>query len=340
MMKSSFGQTLRVTVWGESHAPSVGVAVSGFPAGYRVDKDALAAFMSRRAPGRDAFSTARREDDIPEFTSGVENGVTTGGEIKAEIVNRDVRSSDYDNLKNVPRPSHADYAARVKYGDGYNMAGGGPFSGRMTAPLCVAGALAIGLLSKNGITVHAEPVEIGGVSGDPDAMKEAIAKAKADGDSVGGIVGCRVDGLPAGIGGPLFDGMEGLIASAVFAIPAVKGIEFGAGFASSRMRGSENNDPFTVKDGKIITAKNDHGGILGGITSGMPLVFRAAFKPTPSIAKEQDSVDLSTGENVKLTVRGRHDPCVVLRAAPAVESACAIAVLDALFTDGRILKTE
>ncbi|MBQ1503063.1 MAG: chorismate synthase [Clostridia bacterium] len=339
-MKSSFGQTLRVTVWGESHAPSVGVDIDGFPAGYHIDPDAVAEFMSRRAPGRDEFSTSRREDDIPEFLSGVENGVTTGGVIRAEIKNRDVRSSDYDNVRNVPRPGHADYAARVKYGDGYNMAGGGPFSGRMTAPLCAAGALAIGLLSKNGITVHAEPVEIGGVSGCIDAMKKAIEGAKADGDSVGGVVECVAGGLPAGVGGPLFDGMEGLISSAVFAIPAVKGIEFGAGFSAARMRGSENNDPFAVKDGIVTTTKNDHGGILGGITSGAPLVFRAAFKPTPSIAKEQDSVDLTTLENVKLTVKGRHDPCVVLRAVPAVESACAIAILDALLTDGRILKTE
>ena len=260
--------------------------------------------------------------------------------IRAEIKNRDVRSSDYDNVRNVPRPGHADYAARVKYGDGYDMAGGGPFSGRMTAPLCAAGALAIGLLSKNGITVHAKPVEIGGVSGGIDAMKEAIEGAKADGDSVGGVVECVADGLPAGVGGPLFGGMEGLISSAVFAIPAVKGIEFGAGFAAARMRGSENNDPFAVENGMVVTTKNDHGGILGGITSGAPLVFRAAFKPTPSIAKEQDSVDLSTLENVKLTVKGRHDPCVVLRAVPAVEAACAIAILDALLTEGRILKTE
>lgn len=339
-MNSTFGRTLRVTVWGESHAPSIGVDIDGFPSGYRIDEKKLADFMSRRAPGKDALSTSRREDDIPEFLSGVENGVTTGGEIKAKIKNRDVRSSDYEDMKNVPRPGHADFAARAKYGDGYGMAGGGPFSGRMTAPLCVAGALAIGLLSKNGITVHAEPVEIGGVSGDPDAMKEEILKAKADGDSVGGVVECTVGGLPAGVGGPLFDGMESAISSAVFAIPAVKGIEFGAGFASARKKGSENNDPFTVKDGKVVTTKNDHGGILGGVTSGMPLVFRAAFKPTPSIAKEQDSVDLNTLENVKLTVKGRHDPCVVLRAVPAVESACAVAVLDALLTDGRILETE
>ena len=339
-MKSTYGQTLRVTVWGESHAPSIGVEIDGFPAGYRIDFDTLSRFMSRRAPGKDPLSTARREDDVPEFLSGVENGVTAGGVIKAVIRNRDVRSSDYDNIKNVPRPSHADFAARAKYGDGYNMAGGGPFSGRMTAPLCVAGALAIGLLAENGMTVRAEPVEIGGVSGDPDAMKEAIASAASEGDSVGGIVECRVDGLPAGVGGPLFDGMESMISSSVFAIPAVKGIEFGAGFASAGKRGSENNDPFTVKDGKVITTKNDHGGILGGITSGMPLVFRTAFKPTPSIAKEQDSVDLLTKENVKLTVKGRHDPCVVLRAVPAVESACAIAILDALLTDGRILETE
>ena len=339
-MNSTFGQTFRVTVWGESHAPSIGVVIDGFPAGYRIDGDALTRFMSRRAPGKDPLSTARREDDIPVFFEGVENGVTSGKTVRAEIKNRDVRSSDYDNLRNVPRPSHADYAARMKYGEGYNMAGGGPFSGRMTAPLCVAGALAIGLLSKNGITVHARVAEIGGISDDPDAMREAILRAKADGDSVGGVVECTVEGLPAGVGGPLFDGMEGIISSAVFAIPAVKGIEFGAGFASARMRGSENNDPFTVRDGAVITAKNDHGGILGGITSGMPVVFRVAFKPTPSIAKEQDSVDLSTFENVKLTVKGRHDPCVVIRAVPAVESACAIAILDALLSDGRTLKTE
>lgn len=337
-MESTFGDVLRVTLFGESHGPEIGVTVEGFPAGMRVDFAQLRDFLERRAPGRNAYSTPRREDDGPEFLSGVADGVTLGTAIKAVIRNKNVRSADYDEVLDVPRPSHADYTSYVKYGRIFP--GGGHFSGRLTAPLCVAGGLAKQLLEKNSVTVTARAVEIGGVRGTEDEMKEKIAEAMAENDSVGGVVECVAEGVPAGIGDPMFDGMENRIARAVFGIPAVRGIEFGAGFAAARMRGSEHNDPFAVKDGKIVTAKNDHGGILGGITSGMPVVFRAAFKPTPSIGIEQDSVSLSRMTPEKLTVKGRHDPCIVLRAVPAVESACALAILDAMLADGHKLKTE
>jgi len=337
-MESTFGDVLRVTLFGESHGPEIGVTVEGFPAGMRVDFAQLRDFLERRAPGRNAYSTPRREDDGPEFLSGVADGVTLGTAIKAVIRNKNVRSADYDEVLDVPRPSHADYTSYVKYGRIFP--GGGHFSGRLTAPLCVAGGLAKQLLEKNSVTVTARAVEIGGVRGPEDEMKEKIAEAMAENDSVGGVVECVAEGVPAGIGDPMFDGMENRIARAVFGIPAVRGIEFGAGFAAARMRGSEHNDPFAVKDGKIVTAKNDHGGILGGITSGMPVVFRAAFKPTPSIGIEQDSVSLSRMTPEKLTVKGRHDPCIVLRAVPAVESACALAILDAMLADGHKLKTE
>ncbi len=337
-MESTVGDVLRVTLYGESHGPEIGVSIDGFPAGMRIDEAKLREFLERRAPGRDEYSTPRREDDIPEFLSGIENGVTLGSTIKAAIRNKNVRSADYDNVTDVPRPSHADYTSYVKYGR--IAPGGGHFSGRLTAPLCIAGGLAKQLLEKNSVTVSARAVEIGGIRGTMDEMKEKVAEARNEGDSVGGIVECVAEGIPAGIGDPMFDGMENRIARLVFGIPAVRGIEFGAGFASARMRGSEHNDPFTVENGRIITTKNDHGGILGGITSGMPIVFRAAFKPTPSIGIEQDSVSLSRMTPEKLTVKGRHDPCIVLRAVPAVESACAVAILDAMLADGYTLKTE
>ena len=335
-MSSTVGKTLRVTLWGQSHSPAVGVTVDGFPAGYRVDFDGLRRFMERRAPGRDDLSTARREDDEPEFLSGLRDGVTCGAPITAVIKNADFRPVDYAGFDRVPRPGHADYTAGVKYGPFADFSGGGHFSGRLTAPLCVAGALVIGLLFEYGVTVEAGPVEIGGVSGSTEEMKKEIARAREDGDSVGGVIECVVSGVPAGIGDPIFDGMESAISGVLFGIPAVKGVEFGSGFSGAKKRGSENNDPFTAESGKVITAKNDHGGILGGITTGMPIVVRAAFKPTPSIAKEQQSVDLETLEGKKIAVRGRHDPCVALRAIPAVESACAIAVLDAMLTDGAV----
>ena len=329
-MSNSFGSRYRFTIFGQSHAPAIGVTIEGLPAGFAPDMEALSAFLARRAPGNGKYSTPRKEADAPEFVSGLVDGHTCGAPVTALIRNTNTRSADYDALRRVPRPGHADYTAYAKYGPGRDVAGGGQFSGRLTAPLCIAGGLALQLLAREGISVSARIVSIGGETG-PAAIEKLLAEAKAAGDSVGGVIECVCDGVPAGLGEPMFGGMENRIAQAVFAIPAVKGVEFGTGFQAADMRGSENNDPFYYDEtGAVRTRGNHHGGILGGITSGMPIVFRAAFKPTPSIGMEQDSVDLESGKNVKLTVQGRHDPCIVLRAAPCVEAAAAAALYDAL----------
>ncbi|MBR4149983.1 MAG: chorismate synthase [Firmicutes bacterium] len=331
-MSISFGQNLIIKIFGASHAPEVGVTVTGLPAGRAVDLAALQAFLDRRAPGSGPYVTQRKEADRPEFLSGIEGGVLTGEPLTAVIKNSGARSVDYEGLKYTPRPGHADYSAYVKYGA--IPPGGGSFSGRMTAPLCIAGGICLQLLKEQGVSVSARIVSVGGVTEAEggDAMLEEVKKAAAEGDSVGGVIECTVEGLPAGLGGPLFEGFEGLISQAVFAIPAVKGIEFGAGFAAAAMRGSENNDPFEFRDGRVVTSSNNCGGILGGISDGMPLTFRAAFKPTPSIAKPQKTVDLRTMSETVISVGGRHDPCVSLRAVPAVEAAAAIAVYDAMLS--------
>lgn len=346
---SQYGEHLRLTVFGQSHAPAIGMTLEGLPAGEAIDMEALQAFLERRAPGWNDWSTPRREADAPEFLSGLVGNVTCGAPLTAIIRNTNTRSGDYANLAVVPRPGHADYTAQVKYGGHQDYAGGGAFSGRLTAPLCIAGGICIQLLKRQGIEIISRIASVGTaedtapltcstaekpfptVSDEAGtAMRAVIADAKAEGDSVGGVIECAVLGLPAGLGGPLFDGMEGRIASIVFGIPAVKGIEFGAGFASARLRGSENNDPFTVENGTVKTVSNRCGGILGGITDGMPLTFRAAFKPTPSIARAQQSVNLKTLTPETLRVTGRHDPCIVPRAVPCVEAAAAVAVYDAL----------
>ena len=348
-MSSSYGENLRIHIFGESHGPAVGVTMEGIPAGEAVDLAELQRFLDRRAPGRNAWSTPRKEADVPEFLSGLREGKTCGTPLTAILQSANTRSGDYDALRDVPRPGHADYTAWVKYGESRDSRGGGHFSGRLTAPLCVAGGICLQLLAREGITVLSRIAAIGGVRDEGEltastaekafptvsdaageAMRSAIAAARAEGDSLGGVIECAVLGLPAGLGDPMFDGMENRIAAAVFGVPAVKGIEFGAGFAAARLRGSENNDAFSVENGQIITSSNHCGGILGGITDGMPLVFRAAVKPTPSIARPQQSVDLNTGEIVPLTVTGRHDPCIVPRAVPCLEAAAAIAVYDAL----------
>ena len=348
-MSSSYGENIRVTIFGQSHSPAVGVTIEGLPAGEELDRDALRRFLSRRAPGQNAWSTARREADEPEFVSGLSGNVTCGAPITALIRNTDTRSKDYSLLARLPRPGHADYTAFVKYGEHRDYAGGGHFSGRLTAPLCLAGGICLQLLAREGIGVISRIAQIGPVydrgelrastaekdfpvvdDAKGEEMRAVIAAAKAEGDSVGGVVECAVLGLPAGLGDPMFDGMENRIARIVFGIPAVKGLEFGAGFGLAALRGSEANDAFTVRGGRIVTETNRCGGILGGITDGMPLVFRAAFKPTPSIAKEQRSVDLETLEEKTIVIEGRHDPCIVPRAVPAVEAAAAIAVYDAL----------
>lgn len=328
-MGSTYGQNYRIAIFGESHAAAIGVEIEGVPAGTVIDFEALQAFLERRAPGRDATSTARREADVPEFLCGVKDGVATGAPIAAIIRNADTRSKDYGNLSNAPRPGHADYPADVKFGGHQDRAGGGHFSGRLTAPLCVAGGIALQLLERSGVTIRTRAMRIGGET-EPERMKATIAAARADGDSVGGIVEAEVKGLPVGVGDPMFGGLENRIAQAVFGIPAVKGIEFGEGFGAAELKGSENNDPYGIVDGKVTPLSNHAGGILGGLSTGAPIIFRVAFKPTPSIGKEQDTVDLSARAPVKLVVKGRHDPCVVLRAVPCVEAAAAIAVYDAM----------
>lgn len=350
------GKHIRVSVFGQSHAPAIGAVIDGLPAGFRVDLQNLQAFMDRRAPGQGDHTTARKEPDIPEFLSGLTDGVTCGAPVCAVIRNRDTRSSDYSQFRDVPRPSHADWPAMVKYGDAFDIRGGGPFSGRLTAPLCTAGGIALQMLEARGILIGAYIRRIGETetSAEPDPTqisaedirrlhrndfpvlqpedKEAflaeIAKARADQDSVGGIVECLAVGLPAGIGGPLFDGLESALAAALFAIPAVRGVEFGDGFGAGRMRGSAHNDGYTVQEGRIRTLTNHAGGIAGGMTTGMPLILRTAFKPTPSIGKTQQSVNLRTMEPEELTIRGRHDPCIVPRAVPAVEAVTALVLLD------------
>ena len=347
-MSSVYTGNLIVSIFGQSHAPAIGVTIDGLPAGFPINLDELQFFLSRRAPGQNAWSTPRREVDAPEVLCGLKNGKTCGAPLTAIIRNTNTRSGDYENLKDVPRPGHADYTAQVKFGGAQDASGGGHFSGRLTAPMCIAGGICMQLLEHEGVRIRARILSIGTVTdsapfdvpvagkpfpavsdGAATTMQEEIAQAKADGDSVGGVIECVIDGLPAGIGEPMFGGLENLIARTVFAIPAVKGVEFGAGFAAARLRGSENNDPFRVQNGHIVTETNNCGGILGGISTGMPVVFRAAFKPTPSISRTQASVSLSRMENETLVIHGRHDPCIVPRAVPCVEAAAAIAVLDA-----------
>ena len=326
-MSSSYGERFRFTIFGQSHAPAIGVTMEGIPAGVAIDLDKLQKFMARRAPGNSPTATARKEPDIPVFQTGLRGNVTTGDPITAIIENTNTRSKDYDNVRDCPRPGHADFPAYVKYGE--IPAGGGHFSGRMTAPLCIAGGICLQILEAMGIEISAKILSIGGVQGAWEELEQVILAAKADGDSVGGVIECTAAGLPVGWGDPMFGGMENRIAQVVFGIPAVKGIEFGAGFAAANLRGSENNDAYTMEKGQVKTLTNNHGGILGGITTGMPLVFRAAVKPTPSIGKEQQSVSLSRKENQKLVVHGRHDPCIVPRAVPVMEAAAAVAIYDA-----------
>ncbi|MGN0733267.1 MAG: chorismate synthase [Emergencia sp.] len=324
-MSSTYGKNLKIAIFGQSHSEAIGVTMDGLPAGFSIDMDELQNFMNRRAPGRDKYSTPRKEADKPDFISGLVGNVTCGAPLTAIIKNTNTRSSDYDNIRDIPRPGHADFTAHVKYGGFEDVSGGGHFSGRLTAPLCIAGGIVKQILAESGITVDAVIKEIGGNSEDP---YRAIEEARGRGDSVGGIIECTVNGLPAGIGNPMFDGVENNIAKAVFAIPAVKGIEFGRGFDAGRICGSENNDEFYYEGEQVRTRTNNHGGILGGITSGMPVVFRVAVKPTPSISIQQNSISYSRGEDDILKVRGRHDPCIVPRAVPCVEAACAIALYD------------
>ena len=323
------GKRIRLSIFGQSHAEAIGMTLDGLPAGMNVDMDMLQRFLNRRAPGRSEWSTARREEDIPEFLCGLKDGLTCGAPLTAIIRNTNVRKKDYADLQTLPRPGHADFTAQLRYHGFQDTSGGGHFSGRLTAPLCIAGGVLLQELERRGISVAARIVQIGSVRDDSafdgpvsekvfpvsddgaaEKMTEAIRTAKAEGDSVGGVIECMITGFPGGVGDPFFDGLESRLSQMLFSIPAVKGVEFGAGFAAASLRGSENNDPFC--------------------TNGMPIVFRLAVKPTPSIAMEQQSVNLESMKTQTLQIRGRHDPCIVPRAVPVAEAAAAIVLFDLL----------
>ena len=361
-MSSEFGRTLRVGVFGQSHGAAIGVTVDGLPAGERIDLAELQAFLDRRKPGKSPLSTARKEADAPEFLSGLRDGVTCGSPLCAVIYNSDQHSSDYTELADKPRPSHADYTAWVKWGGQADMRGGGHFSGRLTAPLCIAGGIARQILARRGVFVGAHLAAVGTEDDAPfplrptaelfdaiaakpfpvvddaagERMRALILEARQNLDSVGGIIECAAIGLPAGLGDPMFGGVENRLAAALFGIPAVKGVEFGLGFGSARLHGCENNDPFTMENGAVVTASNRSGGILGGITTGMPVTLRVAIKPTPSISRPQQTVSLSRRENAELVIHGRHDPCIAHRAVPVAEAVAAAVVLDVLLEHHKI----
>ncbi len=352
---SSWGNSIKISVFGESHGSGIGVVIDGLPAGKKIDMDSVYLQMSRRAPGRDKTATPRLEKDIPEVLSGMLDSTTTGAPLCAVIRNTNTRSGDYGNILSAPRPGHADYTGNIRYSGFNDIRGGGHFSGRLTAPIVFAGSICRQILAEKGIRIAAHISSVGNIRDkrfDPvdistelmdrlnketfalidtekeAPMRELIEECRMDCDSIGGTIECTVTGLPAGIGSPMFEGAENVISSIVFGIPAVKGIEFGSGFEAAEMRGSQNNDEFYYDGDTVKTRTNNHGGILGGITSGMPLIFRAAIKPTPSIAKQQNTVDLTEKKDTTLSIHGRHDPCIVPRAVPVVEAAAAIAVLE------------
>lgn len=337
-MSSSFGKNIKVTIFGESHGPAIGCVLTGFPAGFAPDMDKVTAFMQRRASRGQAGATARSEDDLPEVLSGLFEGKTCGTPIAAVIRNNNTQSQDYANLNVCPRPGHADLTWNAKTNGANDYRGGGHASGRLTAPMCFAGALAKQYLESQGVAVNASICSIKDhqISDNQDEFgldeeaRKIIEEAQKAGDSVGGIIECAITGLPMGLGSPIFDGVENKLSQAIFGIPAVKGIEFGSGFSGTKLMGSQNNDAFAYKNGKPVTKTNNAGGILGGITNGMPVTFRVAIKPTPSIAKEQQTVDLDGKKDTSLEIKGRHDACIVPRALPVVEAIAALVALDLL----------
>ena len=369
-MGSCFGNALRVQIFGQSHSEGLGCVIEGLPAGFRIDRDELQSFMDRRAPGKNAWSTTRSEADTPRIVSGLDaSGLTCGTPLAAFLQNTNTRSSDYEELRRKPRPGHADLTAWYKWGTAHDIRGGGHFSARLTAPLCVAGGIALQILASKGVRIAAHVAQVGDIKDTPfcarsnslaaqedlrrqmqyldeldsaafhaidaqsaERMQEVIAQARAHKDSVGGVVECVATGLPAGIGGPRYDGVQGSIARIVFGIPAVKGLEFGAGFEVAQLLGSQNNDPYEIREGLPVPTTNNAGGTLGGITTSAPVLFRMAVKPTPSIALEQRSVDLTQMCDTTLAVHGRHDPCVAPRAVPIAEAAMALALLDSWLT--------
>ena len=351
-MSSMTGNKIKISVFGQSHSEGIGVVIDSLPAGKKIDLEKVYQFMERRAPGRSILSTQRKEADKPEILSGLVNGVTCGVPLCAVIRNTNTRSADYKNIADTPRPSHADFSGFMRYNGFNDVAGGGHFSGRLTAPLCFAGAVCMQVLEEMGIKIQAHILRIKDVSDESfnpvsvaemnigkkpfpvinekagEKMRAEIDKARLDCNSVGGIIECAVTGLRAGLGTPMFDGVENMLAKNIFGIPAVKGIEFGNGFGAAGLFGSENNDDFCIENGEIKTVTNNSGGINGGITNGMPIIFRAAFKPTPSIYKEQNSVSIKDKTEKKLKIEGRHDPCIVPRAVPVVEAVTAFTILD------------
>lgn len=362
-MANTYGNNINLTIFGGSHDPEIGMTLTGFPAGIKLPEAELLAFMARRAPGQGPWATARKEPDIPVFTAGVTEEmldgqkvyISDGSPMRAVIINTNQRSGDYSSLLDTPRPSHADYPARVKFGDTVDLRGGGKYSGRLTAPLCIAGAFCLAYLRERGIEVGAHILQVGAVKDaafdrlhltpealrapaassfsviDPEAgeaMKGEIECARMTADSVGGIVECAVIGLPVGLGDHPFDGMEGRISAILFSIPAVKAVAFGDGFDFALGYGSTHNDAYRVENGAVVTKTNHCGGIVGGMSTGMPVIFTCGFKPTPSIGSEQESVSLTRRENTTMTVKGRHDPCIIPRAVPVVEAAAALAVMD------------
>ena len=354
-MSSTYGDKIKISVFGESHGNGIGVVIDGLPAGFEVDFDRVLTQMARRAPGKDKTATPRKEKDLPKVLSGMLGNKLTGAPLCAVIENTNTKSGDYGNLLDCPRPGHSDYTAFVKYNASNDIRGGGHFSGRLTAPIVFAGAVCRQILESKGVKIAAHISSIGNVSDSSfcptkidDAlieklnnssfalidetaekpMRDAVEDARMAQDSIGGTIECCVTGIDAGYGEPMFEGVEGVIAKAVFGVPAIKGIEFGKGFELSTMRGSQSNDPFEYKDGKVVTTTNNCGGILGGITNGMPIIFRAAVKPTPSISQPQRTVNLQTKENAELVIHGRLDPCIVPRAVPVIEAVTAVAIIN------------
>lgn len=354
-MSSVIGDKIKLSIFGESHGEAIGCVIDGLPAGIKIDMNAVYKDMQRRAPGKDKTATPRLEKDIPHILSGMLDNVTTGAPLAMVIKNTNTKSGDYSNLMTVPRPSHSDYPAYVKYGGNNDIRGGGHFSGRLTAPLVFAGSVAKQILSQMGVTIGAHIKQIGSVCDavsdlnktdkslldtlssstfslidetKEQAMRDEIEKARLSLDSVGGIIECFAVGLPVGLGGNMFDTVEGKLASILFGVPAVKGVEFGIGFGFADKRASEVNDQYEIKNGRVATLSNNNGGVLGGMTDGAPLSVSVAIKPTPSIAKKQKSVNLLTMENAELEIHGRHDPCIVVRAVPVIECAVALGLLD------------
>ena len=354
---NTFGTRYRTLIFGTSHGPFVGCTIEGLRAGTPVDTAYVQSQLDRRRPGQSLVTTQRKEEDRVEFAEGVSDGVATGEPIVAIIRNQDVVSKGYEDVGRIPRPGHGDFTARMKYGGKGDLRGGGQLSGRMTAPLVVSGAVARQVLQPHGIRFYAHAAQIGRVTSRPVTLPEMeanvertpvrcadlvaaermvaeVESARMDRDSVGGVIEAAVTGLPVGVGEPFFDSVEASLAHLLFSIPAVKGVDFGAGFRAASMRGSEHNDPFAIADGRVVTETNHAGGILGGITDGMPVTFRVVVKPTASIAKPQRSVDLEAMKPTEVVVTGRHDPCIVPRAVPVVENAAAMSILDLMSQGG------